>query len=101
MILCSLISLVKAQETINLYADSIPNSTDKGQVNLEKNVPKLFAYTADKSIDKNIAVLVIPGGGYSHIAMDHEGHAVAKELIKNGLFSICFTIPIAFAEHYA
>ena len=39
MILCSLISLVKAQETINLYADSIPNSTDKGQVNLEKNVP--------------------------------------------------------------
>jgi len=84
MILCSLISLVKAQEAINLYADSIPNATDKEQVNLEKNVPKLFAYTADKSVDKNIAVLVIPGGGYAHIAMDHEGHAVAKELGKNG-----------------
>ncbi len=84
MILCSLISLVKAQEAINLYADSIPNATDKEQVNLEKNVPKLFAYTADKSVDKNIAVLVIPGGGYAHIAMDHEGHAVAKELVKNG-----------------
>jgi len=84
MILCSLISLAKAQEVINLYVDSIPNSTDKAQVNLEKNVPRLFAYPADKSSAKNIAVLVIPGGGYSHIAMDHEGHAVAKELVKNG-----------------
>lgn len=84
MILCSLISLAKAQEVINLYVDSIPNSTDKSQVNLEKNVPRLFAYPADKSSAKNIAVLVIPGGGYSHIAMDHEGHAVAKELVKNG-----------------
>lgn len=84
MILCALISLAKAQEVINLYVDSIPNSTDKAQVNLEKNVPRLFAYPADKSSAKNIAVLVIPGGGYSHIAMDHEGHAVAKELVKNG-----------------
>ncbi|WP_294187101.1 alpha/beta hydrolase [uncultured Sphingobacterium sp.] len=84
MILCSLISLAKAQDVINLYVDSIPNSTDKAQVNLEKNVPRLFAYPADKSSAKNIAVLVIPGGGYSHIAMDHEGHAVAKELVKNG-----------------
>ncbi len=84
MILCSLISFVQAQETINLYTDSIPNATDKEAVNLEKNVPRLFAYTPDKGIDKNIAVLIIPGGGYSHIAMDHEGHAVAKELIKNG-----------------
>lgn len=84
MILCSLISFVQAQETINLYTDSIPNATDKEAVNLEKNVPRLFAYTPDKGIDKNIAVLIIPGGGYSHIAMDHEGHAAAKELIKNG-----------------
>ncbi len=84
MILCSLISLAKAQEAINLYQDSIPNAADKAQVLLEKNIPKLFIYTPDKNTAKNIAVLVIPGGGYSHIAMDHEGHAVAKELVKNG-----------------
>lgn len=84
MFLCSLISLAKAQEAINLYQDSIPNAADKAQVLLEKNIPKLFIYTPDKNAAKNIAVLVIPGGGYSHIAMDHEGHAVAKELVKNG-----------------
>ncbi len=84
MILCSLISLVKAQEVINLYPDTIPNVTDKSQALLEKNRPKLFIYTPPKNIAKNIAVLVIPGGGYSHIAMDHEGHAVAEELVKNG-----------------
>lgn len=84
MILCSLISLVKAQEVINLYPDTIPNVTDKSQALLEKNRPKLFIYTLPKNIAKDIAVLVIPGGGYSHIAMDHEGHAVAEELVKNG-----------------
>lgn len=84
MILCSLVSVVKAQETINLYADTIPNTTMKDQALLAKNIPKLFAYAPDKSIDKHVSVLVIPGGGYSHIAMDHEGHAVAKELVKNG-----------------
>lgn len=84
MILCSLISLAKAQEAINLYQDSIPNATDKAQAFLEKNRPQLFIYTPDQTIAKNIAVLVIPGGGYAHIAMDHEGHAVAKELVRNG-----------------
>jgi len=84
MILCSLISLVKAQEVINLYQDTIPNATDKSRAFLEKNMPKLFVYTSDENIAKNIGVLVIPGGGYSHIAMDHEGHAVAKELVSNG-----------------
>jgi len=84
MILCSLISLVKAQEVINLYQDTIPNATDKSRAFLEKNMPKLFVYTPDENIAKNIGVLVIPGGGYSHIAMDHEGHAVAKELVRNG-----------------
>ncbi|MDM1295436.1 alpha/beta hydrolase [Sphingobacterium sp. N143] len=84
MILCAMISLANAQEVINLYVDTIPNATDKEQVLLEKNIPKIFAYTPAKGIDKRIGVLVIPGGGYSHIAMDHEGHAVAKELVKNG-----------------
>ncbi|WP_343564840.1 alpha/beta hydrolase [Sphingobacterium sp.] len=84
MILCAIISLAKAQEAINLYQDSIPNATDKAQASLEKNRPQLFIYTPDQNIAKNIAVLVIPGGGYAHIAMDHEGHAVAKELVSNG-----------------
>lgn len=84
MILCSLVSLAKAQEVINLYPDTIPNATDKDQVLLEKNIPKLFVYTPAENAAKNIAVLVIPGGGYAHIAMDHEGHAVAKELVRNG-----------------
>lgn len=84
MILCSLVSLAKAQEVINLYPDTIPNATDKDQVLLEKNIPKLFVYTPAESVANNIAVLVIPGGGYAHIAMDHEGHAVAKELVRNG-----------------
>ncbi|MGE8290703.1 MAG: alpha/beta hydrolase [Sphingobacterium sp.] len=84
MILCSLVSLAKAQEVINLYPDTIPNATDKDPVLLEKNIPKLFVYTPAENAAKNIAVLVIPGGGYAHIAMDHEGHAVAKELVRNG-----------------
>lgn len=69
-----------AQEKIALYS-TIPNTNKTGETLSAIDIPSLYIYEKEGS-DK--AVLVIPGGGYGHVAIDHEGHAIAKEFNKHG-----------------
>jgi acetyl esterase/lipase len=46
--------------------------------------PTLTVYKAE-GINSGKAVIVIPGGGYSVVAMYHEGHDVAKVLANKGI----------------
>lgn len=82
MLLCLSAHFVGAQEKIALYESEIPNHVDSQLEESEK--PYFFVYKPDREKDKNCAVLVIPGGGYGGVAIDHEGHDVAKELIRAG-----------------
>lgn len=69
-----------AQEKIALYS-TIPNTNKTVETLSAIDIPSLYIYEKEGS-DK--AVLVIPGGGYGHVAIDHEGHAIAKEFNKHG-----------------
>jgi acetyl esterase/lipase len=43
-----------------------------------ENEPVLFAYRAEPQNAARSAVVVCPGGGYVHLAMDHEGKQIAE-----------------------
>ena len=50
----------------------------------DADIPTLGIYPLDTA-EPVPAVLVCPGGGYGHLAMDHEGEQIAQWLNKNGL----------------
>lgn len=66
-------------ETILLWPEGAPEA--KGSE--AKDKPTLILYALPKSDTPRPAVVVCPGGGYGGLAMDHEGHQIAKWL--NGL----------------
>jgi acetyl esterase/lipase len=60
------------------------NSPAAGRVESIIN-PKLYVYQPAVQDSFKTAVIICPGGGYARLAIDHEGHAVAKELNKKGI----------------
>lgn len=76
----------KAQDTGQmryLYGtQEIPGSKVKVETLDELDKPKLYIHKA-KQENKELVFLIIPGGGYAGVAINHEGHDVAKRL--NGL----------------
>lgn len=77
-----------AQEKVALY-NEIPNATRSADAMGEENIPVLYKYEVPGAKQ---AILVIPGGGYSHVAMEHEGHQVGKVFNAQGYS--------AFVLHY-
>ena len=73
----------KAQDTGQmryLYGNSeIPKSTVKFDSLDEFDKPKIYVHKAEHE-KKDLVFLVIPGGGYAGVAINHEGHDVAKRL---------------------
>lgn len=47
--------------------------------------PKLTIYLPAKERATGAAVVICPGGGYGHLAMDHEGHQIAQWLNSFGV----------------
>ncbi len=47
--------------------------------------PVMFAYRAESQNVARSAVVVCPGGGYAHLAMDHEGKQIAEWFNKLGV----------------
>ncbi|PWK23830.1 acetyl esterase/lipase [Arcicella aurantiaca] len=102
----SLCLSLSAQKTISLYDQLAPNSKPS---NLKDSTvkygdtpfvvrvitPELTMYLPEKSKATGIAVVVCPGGGYSGLAAEHEGHAIAKKLQANGIagFVLKYRLP--------
>lgn len=82
MLFCLSFHLAGAQEKIVLYEQEIPNHV--GTPLAKSEFPHFFVYKPENKNDRNCAVLIIPGGGYGMVAIDHEGHEVAKELTRAG-----------------
>jgi len=96
--------LLSSQITIPLYTGDIPNNKDlKGLQDsatsfMVKNIairfitrvitPELTVYLPEKTKNTGIAVVICPGGGYGGLAIDHEGHEVAKKFIEHGIAGI-------------
>lgn len=45
----------------------------------------ITAYTADKSKNTRVAVIICPGGSYHHLGMKHEGYDVAQWFQQEGI----------------
>ena len=61
-------------EPILLWPEGAPGKL--GDEPLDK--PELRIYPAKKELASGTGVIICPGGGYGALAMDHEGHQVAK-----------------------
>ncbi len=96
-----------AQEIIPLYEGDIPNSKDVK--NQEKDVtgadgkirvqnitrPTLRVFPAPQDKRNGTAVIICPGGGYSIIAIQHEGYDVARRFNEMGVtaFVLRYRLP--------
>lgn len=101
-VLCFLLLLlfsfaVNAQEIIQLYTDSIPNSkkserkeTTNAGIIRGVTKPTLEMYLPEKEKATGTAVIICPGGSYTVLVYQGEGITTAKELVKNGI--ACFVL---------
>ncbi|HQH53484.1 MAG TPA: alpha/beta hydrolase [Candidatus Hydrogenedentes bacterium] len=62
------------------------------------DIPTLGLYPLEQDA-AGPAVLVCPGGGYSGLAMDHEGEQIAQWLNKNGLAAFVLTYRVSPYRH--
>jgi endo-1,4-beta-xylanase len=62
------------------------------------NKPTLAVYLPAKEAATGAAVIVLPGGGHKHLAIDHEGHAVARWLSEHGIAAFVLKYRLARAE---
>jgi acetyl esterase/lipase len=92
---------VTAQDKIDLYPGSIPNSKKS---NIQETtggfikgvtIPKLEIYLPEKDKANSCAIIVVPGGGYSGLTYQGEGVRTAKELAKTGItaFVLKYRLP--------
>jgi len=65
-----------------------PEKVKKGGRATEVHIPTLSVYLPAATNATGTAVLVCPGGGYGHLAMGHEGSAVAKWLNSLGVAAV-------------
>lgn len=74
----------QAQESVQLYPNGVPNIIPN--VSLGANAPEFYFYKPEKQISSKV-FLIIPGGGYGMVAINHEGHDLAKRLKDLGYAS--------------
>lgn len=77
----TLASAQAQHKTIPLWPKGAPGSQGSEAV----DVPAVIEYPAPPSANTGTAIVVIPGGGYTHLAMDHEGVQIAEWLNQRGI----------------
>ena len=68
-------------ETMRLWEGDAPGAKGKE----DADIPTLTIYRAPADKANGAAVVICPGGGYGGLAMDHEGHQVARWLNSIGV----------------
>jgi len=96
------------QTVINLYDNAVPNSkpssmeetstTDANGITRVSGVtvPTITAYFPKAGVaNTGKAIIICPGGGYSILAITHEGHDIAKLLAEHGIaaFVLKYRLP--------
>jgi acetyl esterase/lipase len=60
--------------------------------------PSITAYLPSKETATGAAVVVLPGGAHHHLAIDNEGHAVARWLSEHGVAAFVLKYRLARAD---
>jgi acetyl esterase/lipase len=68
-------------DVIALWPESAPGALGAA----EEDTPSLTIYLPAADQANGAAVVICPGGGYRHLAVDHEGHEVARWLNSLGV----------------
>lgn len=89
------INSMNAQEVVKLWDTNPPtdngvtgNESDNNNRVSNVSQPEMFIYRPSSSVDRNMAVVICPGGGYSGLAIDHEGYDFAKWLQSFGITGV-------------
>ena len=102
-------SSLQAQEILDLYLGKIPGAkpvpatykeidvVKDGKITSGTKVsrPTLTMYQPEASKANGTAVIICPGGGYSHLALGHEGEDVARKFNEYGVtaFVLKYRLP--------
>lgn len=81
----------------NVVVDQGKNGTHNRRVN-EVHKPSLTVYLPPKEKANGAAVVICPGGGHRMLAIEHEGHDIAKWLNKIGVAGFVLTYRLARTE---
>jgi acetyl esterase/lipase len=83
------VSSVPAQEAPSSQKRPVellwPEGAPGARGNTDGDKPKLTVYLPDEQKATGASVVICPGGGYGHLAMDHEGHQIAQWLNSLGV----------------
>jgi acetyl esterase/lipase len=79
-----------------LWPDGAPGAKGK----IPADIPTLTVYLPPPDKVTGAAVVICPGGGYGFVAMDHEGHQVARWLNSLGVAGIILNYRHAPAYHH-
>lgn len=79
--LCCSLALAQQPQVELLWPTGAPDALGQEK----KDKPTLIGYPAPKEKANGTAIVICPGGGYGHLAMDHEGHQVARWLNEHGI----------------
>ncbi len=94
--LAFLLSAQSPPETIFLWPDGAPGA--QGAADQDK--PSLTLYPATGPAKIPTGVVVCPGGGYAHLAMDHEGVQIAAWLNNLGISAYVLKYRLGPKYHY-
>lgn len=83
VLLCALVTPLSAVEpkTELLWPQGAPGALGSEA----KDKPTLITYLPEREKASGCGIVVCPGGGYGHLAMDHEGHQIARWLNDHGI----------------
>lgn len=90
---CQALNSVAAPTTIKLWENGAPGEP----ATKPEDEPVLFASKPAKA--NGTAVVVLPGGGYGHLAMDHEGSQIADWLNSMGVTAFVLKYRMSASEH--
>jgi acetyl esterase/lipase len=90
-------TIANAQTEISLYSDGVPNSIkiqnreytengNDGKLRVHNiTIPTLTVFVAPKEKANGTSIIICPGGGYSIVAISHEGFDVARQFNDMGV----------------
>ena len=78
----------------NLWPKGAPNKNGD-----EQDTAKVWVYLPEKKMATGRAVVICPGGGYQHLAMDHEGHDWAMFFNQEGVAAIVLKYRMPHGNH--
>lgn len=71
-------------EEVKVWQDRTPVGFNTG----DSAEAVMYIHSPSVEVNTGTAIIICPGGGYQKLAIDHEGHDVAKWLASNGITGI-------------